>query len=84
MAKGDRARSWYRGVRPGKVAKRFMRLWAAVAGTGIANRYMVTLEVTGRISGRRIALPVMVIRRGDAPPHPIRGDRGHLTHGQHP
>ena len=64
MAAGDRARRWYEGGRPGTVARRFMRLWAFVAGTGIARRRMVTLEVTGRTSGKVHELPVMVIHQG--------------------
>jgi deazaflavin-dependent oxidoreductase (nitroreductase family) len=64
MAKGDRARRWYAGGRPGRIARGFMRLWAFVAGTGITRRFMVTLEVTGRTSGKVHALPVMLIRQG--------------------
>jgi hypothetical protein len=62
MPKGDTARSLYRGGRPGRVARGFMRFWALIAATGIARDRMVTLEVTGRTSGRTMALPVMLIR----------------------
>ncbi len=64
MAKGDRARRWYAGRRPGTIATGFMRFWAFIAGTGIARKRMVTLEVIGRTSGKTHALPVMVIREG--------------------
>jgi deazaflavin-dependent oxidoreductase (nitroreductase family) len=33
---------------------------AAVASSGVASNYMVTLEVTGRKSGRTVSLPVVV------------------------
>jgi len=62
MAKGDTARSLYRGKRPGRIARGFMRFWALVATSGIAKRRMVTLEVTGRTSGKTISLPLMLIR----------------------
>jgi deazaflavin-dependent oxidoreductase (nitroreductase family) len=39
-----------------------MRFWALVASSGIAKKRMVTLEVTGRASGRAISLPLMLIR----------------------
>jgi deazaflavin-dependent oxidoreductase (nitroreductase family) len=64
MAKGDRARRWYAGGRPGGIARGFMRFWAFVAGTGIARSRVVTLEVTGRTSGKVHSLPVMVIHEG--------------------
>jgi deazaflavin-dependent oxidoreductase (nitroreductase family) len=34
--------------------------WAVVASSGVASNYLVTLEVTGRKSGRAISLPVVV------------------------
>jgi len=37
-----------------------MRPWAAVASSGMAPDYLVTLEVTGRTSGRTISLPLVV------------------------
>jgi deazaflavin-dependent oxidoreductase (nitroreductase family) len=36
------------------------RAWAALFSSGILPDYMVTLEVTGRTSGRTISLPVAV------------------------
>jgi deazaflavin-dependent oxidoreductase (nitroreductase family) len=37
------------------------RAWAAVASSGVASNYLVTLEVTGRTSGRTVSLPVVVV-----------------------
>ena len=34
--------------------------WAAVGTSGVASNYLVTLEVTGRKSGRTVSLPVVV------------------------
>jgi len=36
------------------------RGWAAVGSLGVASNYLVTLEVTGRKSGRIVSLPVVV------------------------
>ena len=36
------------------------RGWATVASLGLTHNYMVTLEVTGRKSGRTVSLPVVV------------------------
>jgi hypothetical protein len=36
------------------------RAWAAVASSGVASNYLVTLVVTGRKSGRTVSLPVVV------------------------
>src|SRR6266542_2035612 len=56
----------YRGGRPNWVATIFNRLWAAVHALGVAPNYLVTLEVRGRRSGRRISLPlVMVVIEGE-------------------
>jgi hypothetical protein len=56
----------YRGGRPNWVAAILNRLWAAVHALGIAPNYLVTLEVRGRRSGRRISLPlVMVVTEGE-------------------
>jgi deazaflavin-dependent oxidoreductase (nitroreductase family) len=55
----------YRGGRPNWVAALLNRLSAAVHALGVAPNYMVTLEVPGRRSGRRISLPlVMVVIEG--------------------
>jgi len=50
----------YRGQRPNWIARALNRAWAAVGSSGIAPNYLVTLEVTGRKSGRTILLPVVV------------------------
>ena len=56
----------YRGGRPNWVATAINRFWAAVHALGVAPNYLVTLEVLGRRSGRRISLPlVMVVIEGE-------------------
>lgn len=56
----------YRGGRPNWVATVLNRLSAGVHALGIAPNYMVTLEVQGRRSGRRISLPLaMVVIEGE-------------------
>jgi deazaflavin-dependent oxidoreductase (nitroreductase family) len=50
----------YRGQRPNWLARILNNFWAAIHSSGIAPNYLVTLEVTGRKSGRVIALPVVV------------------------
>ena len=54
-------RRWlYRGQRPNRIARILNRAWAAIFSSGVAPSYLVTLEVTGRKSGRTISLPVVV------------------------
>ncbi len=56
----------YRGGRPNPIARLLNRFWAAVHARGIAPGYLVTLEVTGRRSGRRISFPlVMTVLDGE-------------------
>ena len=56
----------YRGGRPNWVATLINRRWATVHALGVAPNYLVTLEVRGRRSGRRISLPlVMVVIEGE-------------------
>jgi hypothetical protein len=50
----------YRGQRPNWIARMLNRAWAAVASSGVASNYLVTLEVTGRKSGRTVSLPLVV------------------------
>ena len=50
----------YRGQRPNWIARILNRAWAAVGSSGVASDFLVTLEVTGRKSGRTISLPVVV------------------------
>ena len=59
------ARWLYRDGRPNWVARVLDRGGAAVCAFGVAPDYMVTLEVPGRLSGKLIRLPlVMVVRDG--------------------
>jgi len=60
MARGDFIRWLYRGRRPNWIARILNRASAAVASSGVTSDYMVTLEVTGRKSGRTVALPVVI------------------------
>jgi hypothetical protein len=63
---GNLAKWLYHGGRPNWVATVLNRLSAAVHALGVAPNYMVTLEVPGRRSGRRISLPlVMVVIEGE-------------------
>ena len=50
----------YRGQRPNWIARMLNRAWAAVASSGVASNYLVTLEMTGRKSGRTVSLPLVV------------------------
>ena len=54
----DRLRAMYAGGRADAVARRFARLWAAVFALGLAPRRWITLEVTGRRSGRIVRFPL--------------------------
>lgn len=60
-------RKWlYRGGHPNWLATILNRCWAVIHALGVAPNYLVTLEVQGRRSGRRISLPlVMVIIEGE-------------------
>ena len=60
MARGDFKRWLYRGQRPNRLAKILNRGLAALGSSGIASNYLVTLEVTGRKSGRVISLPLVI------------------------
>jgi hypothetical protein len=60
MTPSDFKRWLYRGQRPHSIARVLNRAWAAVASSGVASNYLVTLEVTGRKSGRTISLPVVI------------------------
>ena len=60
MRRGDYTRWLYRGQRPNWIARMFNRAWAAMHSSGIMPDYLVTLEVTGRKSGRTVSLPVVV------------------------
>ena len=60
MAAGRFARWMYRGERPNRLARIMNRISALVFARGVARDYLVTLEVTGRRSGRRISLPLVM------------------------
>ena len=60
MTRGDFTRWLYHGQRPNWIARMLNRAWAAVGSSGVAPNYLVTLEVTGRKSGRTVSLPVVV------------------------
>jgi len=60
MTKGDFTRWLYRGQRPNWIARTLNRVGAAVASTGITSNIMVTLETTGRKSGKIISQPMVV------------------------
>lgn len=56
-----RIKRWlYPGNRPGFLARWLNRGWAALHARGIAPGYLVTLEVAGQRSGRRISLPLVM------------------------
>src|SRR5215469_2493649 len=56
-----RSKRWlYRRQRPNWIARIANKAWATVASSGIASNSVVTLEVTGRKSGRTVSLPVVV------------------------
>ena len=54
----------YRDGRPNRVARVLDRCTAALYALGVAPNYLVTLEVPGRRSGRRIALPLVMVAVG--------------------
>ena len=60
MTTSDFTRWLYRGQRPNWIARILNRATAAVASSGVTSNYLVTLEVTGRKSGRTISLPVVL------------------------
>lgn len=51
----------YHGQRPNWIARILNRVSAAVASSGVASNYLVTLEVTGRKSGRIVSLPLVMV-----------------------
>ena len=57
MSYGDRLRSMYPGGRADVRARRLSMLWATVFGLGLGPRRWVSLEVTGRKSGRIVRFP---------------------------
>ncbi len=62
----DRLRAMYQGGRATPTARRLARMWARVIGLGLMPRRWVTLEVTGRRSGRVTRFPLgMADRDGE-------------------
>jgi len=61
MTKGDFTRWMYRGRRPNWIARVMNRIGATIASMGITSNIMVTLETTGRTSGRTISQPMVVV-----------------------
>ncbi len=59
MSYGDFKRWLYRGNHPHRIARALNAFWRAFHSSGLIPNW-VTLEVTGRKSGRTIALPVAV------------------------
>jgi deazaflavin-dependent oxidoreductase (nitroreductase family) len=56
-----RFKRWlYKGNRPGGLARLLNRAWAIAHARGIAPDYLVTLEVTGRRSGRTMSFPLVM------------------------
>ena len=60
MTRGDFTRWLYRGGRPNWIARAMKRMGAAIASMGVTSNIMVTLETTGRTSGRTITQPMVV------------------------
>ncbi len=60
MTLSDLYRWLYCGQRPNWIARILNRATAAVASSGVASNYLVTLEVTGRKSGRIVSLPLVM------------------------
>jgi F420H(2)-dependent quinone reductase len=60
MTENNLRRWLYRGHRPNWIARLANGTWAAVVSSGVVSDGEVTLEVTGRKSGRTFSLPVVV------------------------
>ncbi|MEP7284508.1 MAG: nitroreductase/quinone reductase family protein [Chloroflexota bacterium] len=60
MAFGVFKRWIYNGQHPNFVARAANKVWEFIASSGIAPNYAVTLQVTGRKSGRIISFPVVL------------------------
>jgi len=58
----DRLRAMYADGRADGTARRLARIWAALFGLGLVPRRWVTLEVTGRSSGRTTRFPLGMAR----------------------
>lgn len=62
LISSDRLRAMYAGARADATARRLARVWAAVFSLGLPARRWVTLEVTGRRSGRTTRFPLGMAR----------------------
>ncbi len=51
----------YKGGRPNTLARLLNGFWGMVHATGIAPDYLVTLEVTGRRTGRTFSFPLAMV-----------------------
>jgi polyisoprenoid-binding protein YceI len=72
----DRLRAMYQGGRADATARRYARVWSTVFGFGLVPRRWVTLEVTGRSSGRVTRFPLgMADRNGERYLVPMLGER---------
>src|SRR6266849_4886912 len=81
MTRGDFTRWLYRGQQPNWIARTLNRASAVVASLGVASNIMVTLEVTGRKSGRTVSLPVVVaVVDGQRYLVSMLGDHVHWVH----
>ena len=60
MAYRDLKRWLYRGNRPNAIARGLNRAWAILHARGIAPGWLVTLEVTGRRTGKPISFPLVM------------------------
>lgn len=59
-------RWFYRGGRPNRVARVIDRATAAIYARGVAPDYLVNLEVSGRRTGKKVTLPlVMTVVEGE-------------------
>jgi deazaflavin-dependent oxidoreductase (nitroreductase family) len=81
MARGDLTRWLYRGQQPNWIARILNRASGAAASWGIASNHLVTLEVTGRKSGRTFSLPlVMAVVDGQRYLVSMLGDNAQWVH----
>jgi len=81
MTLSDFTRWLYRGQRPNWIARILNRATAAVASSGVTSNYLVTLEATGRKSGRIVSLPlVMAVVDGQRYLVSMLGDNVHWVH----
>ena len=84
MSCSDRLRSMYAGGRADVPARRLSRLWATAFGLGLGPRRWVSLEVTGRKSGRIVRFPLgMADLAGQWYVRKVPGGRPHIPVSRH-